>query len=253
MAGTSTKPSRARSSRSEVLTSSDEKREIPFRPRFDSSQILTSQDRNGETGLFSRLPGELQNQIFLHLDSLSALFLPATNRYFRDVINPPVSTRAERLTCLREQELLPGKDDYFGCTKCWLLKPRSAFGSPQVRKRRAKGHSQSHKRFCKDCGVSKRIYTPGTFVEFSAPADSGSVEARGTYAWQCCGGSLQLRKICEICGGCELCALSRSFCFPSCKQCSSEGYCLRGWPNYPIEKEEVGPLAAQDGQLLAHC
>ncbi|KAK8169316.1 hypothetical protein IWX90DRAFT_173285 [Phyllosticta citrichinensis] len=173
-------------------------------------------------GLFGRLPGEIQNKIFRNLDYRSAIFLAATSSYFRDDVKLLVLVSdEEKLACLRDLEKLPQNDSSFSCTKCWRLKPRTAFGIKQLLRKRGKGNSQSHKRFCIECGMAG-IFSPGSLVWPSDPVDS-----QYPHQWVCCNATLQRTGACGSCSKCSLCLIwgeCSSFCF----ECNRLGYCTRG-------------------------
>ncbi|KAK7524883.1 hypothetical protein IWZ03DRAFT_411615 [Phyllosticta citriasiana] len=119
-------------------------------------------ERSNDQGLFRKLPGELQNQIFLNLDYPSAILLSRTNRYFRQVVRPSSPpTDAEKLALIQLVEMIYGHFfQDFACTSCFRLKCREEFGVAQI-KNRTKGsiwNPQSRERFCLDCGINRGFY-----------------------------------------------------------------------------------------------
>ncbi|KAK8170831.1 hypothetical protein BKA80DRAFT_338953 [Phyllosticta citrichinensis] len=108
-------------------------------------------------GLFGRLPGELQNQIFAHLDYLSAVFLSRTNQYFRRIVErPPTPTDSEKLAIIHLLERTEGDfSSWFACHKCFRLKPQEEFGVTQIldRGKAFNYKMQPSNRFCIDCGL----------------------------------------------------------------------------------------------------
>ncbi|KAK7564430.1 hypothetical protein IWX49DRAFT_554052 [Phyllosticta citricarpa] len=78
------------------------------------------------SGVFGKLPGEIQNLIFENLEYQSAIFLAATSSYFRyDVKVLNVVSDEEKLRCLDKLEGLEKNFLNFGCTQCWRLRPSS--------------------------------------------------------------------------------------------------------------------------------
>lgn len=54
--------------------------------------------------------------------------------------------------------------NYFACSQCLKLRFRGPFADKQIKAKRGKGHAESDRRFCIDCGVNKGIYQPGQAI-----------------------------------------------------------------------------------------
>lgn len=91
------------------------------------------------------------------------------------------------------------KNKYF-CSRCLKLRFRCVFADKQVKAKRAKGHAESNRRFCLECGVKRRIYSPGQMIDIS-----GYTHYICGLCWQMCGSGLY----CTFCGGCERCLEKR--------------------------------------------
>jgi hypothetical protein len=65
---------------------------------------------------------------------------------------------------IRQLADFPRYRSYFACSQCLKLRFQGAFADKQVKAKRGKGHAESDRRFCVDCGVKKRIYQPGQKV-----------------------------------------------------------------------------------------
>ncbi|KAK8170809.1 hypothetical protein BKA80DRAFT_298199 [Phyllosticta citrichinensis] len=75
------------------------------------------------------LPGELQNEIFTHLDYPAAISLASTNRYFRRVVNPLTQVSDEdKLVFLRYAQCFLKQNKYKpACFTCFRVKERYHF------------------------------------------------------------------------------------------------------------------------------
>lgn len=91
----------------------------------DSSEMMTTVN-----GLIGALPGELQNQIFDYLDYPSAIFLAATNRYFRSIIDPVALVSDEDKICFlkyAESYMVEDLGVEMACLKCFKIRGIGCF------------------------------------------------------------------------------------------------------------------------------
>ncbi|KAK8169312.1 hypothetical protein IWX90DRAFT_429594 [Phyllosticta citrichinensis] len=174
-----------------------------FHLRNFSTNILQSLDGNRGEDLFSKLPGELQNQIFENLDYPSAIFLARTNRHLRRVIKPSSApTDAEKLSYLFCLEKLEENAHRYACSSCLRLKCCPEFGETQIMKKRSKSHCEAHLRLCIECALKRRFYSPGTRVRIRGMDG----KRQDSYLWKCrCKSLLQRGPRCEVCSLCEFC------------------------------------------------
>lgn len=85
---------------------------------------------------------------------------------------------------------------HFSCSRCFKLRLRDAFADKQVKAKRGKGHTESDRRFCIECGVRKKIYQPRQLIDVN--------EVPHYLCGLCrhmCGSGLY----CIRCGGCQRC------------------------------------------------
>jgi hypothetical protein len=113
------------------------------------------------------LPTDIHFSIIDVLDYPSILALQATNRYFRYLLSVSQLSRARKLhiKLLVDAE----SDDWldnsrFICYECFQWKPISHFSKKQISKKRSKGHTEVHKRFCIECGIRRKRWQPGQFL-----------------------------------------------------------------------------------------
>lgn len=90
---------------------------------------------------------------------------------------------------------------HFSCSRCLKLRLRGAFADKQVKAKRGKGHAESDRRFCVDCGVRKGIYQPGQMIDIN-----GITHFVCGLCRQLCGSGLY----CTLCGACQRCLERRS-------------------------------------------
>ncbi|CDM34358.1 unnamed protein product [Penicillium roqueforti FM164] len=84
----------------------------------------------------------------------------------------------------------------FSCKICLKFRPRKAFADNQLRAKRGKGHAESDRRFCFDCGCENRIYRPGDFIK---------VDGHEEAPCACCGERCRYGLYCMFCRMCEPC------------------------------------------------
>ncbi|KAJ6050922.1 hypothetical protein N7460_001456, partial [Penicillium canescens] len=82
-------------------------------------------------------------------------------------------------------------DQLFSCNMCMKLRPRNAFADKQLRARRGKGHIESDRRFCLDCGCRNKMYQPGQFFKVDGREEVLCAICRercryGQYCTYCC-------------------------------------------------------------------
>ncbi|KAL4930129.1 F-box protein [Aspergillus undulatus] len=119
----------------------------------------------GTTGAtLSKLPVELYLEIFSYLDYPSSLALSQTCTNFRAKakVEAP-TTRAQKALYLSHLECYTRYENLFSCRNCLLFLPASEFGDYQLMKKRSKGGTDGHLRFCLNCGLTK-IYSRGQKV-----------------------------------------------------------------------------------------
>lgn len=85
----------------------------------------------------------------------------------------------------------------FSCNICLKLRARNAFADKQLRARRGKGHIESGRRFCLDCGCCHRMYQPGHFLMVG-----GQEEVLCAICRERC----RYGRYCTYCRMCEPCA-----------------------------------------------
>ena len=114
-----------------------------------------------ERPTLSNLAGELQNLIFKHLHPSAAARLRQTNHYFNSSVDIPISAVFDYL---QEKELWPTHSYDFACFICLRLKSRFSFDKNQTRLKRGTWGDSSRERFCVDCGIKARKYSPTSII-----------------------------------------------------------------------------------------
>ncbi|KAK7515292.1 uncharacterized protein IWZ02DRAFT_493169 [Phyllosticta citriasiana] len=95
---------------------------------------VSSKTPAGKSGSMGARPGELQSQIFQHLDYLSAIFLAGTNHFFRRVIDPVALTSDEdRISFLKYAQTYMAKrmGSALACLKCFMIRKLRHFSAPK--------------------------------------------------------------------------------------------------------------------------
>ncbi|KAL5364282.1 hypothetical protein BJX96DRAFT_157081 [Aspergillus floccosus] len=148
------------------------------------------------------LPTEIHLQIISYLGYPSCLALSQTSSFFRSMIavGKPL-TSEQKLSFLCTAENWTRYKGRFSCSRCLKLRLRAAFADKQVKAKRAKGHAESDRRFCLDCGIKKRIYQPGQMIDIN-----GITHFVCGLCRQMCGSGLY----CTFCGSCQRCLERRS-------------------------------------------
>lgn len=87
-------------------------------------------------------------------------------------------------------------DHFFSCRICLKLRPQSAFTDKQLKDRRAKGRSQSDRRFCLDCGCRNKMHQPGQILTVDGRSEALCAECRERCRYG---------RYCRYCRMCEPC------------------------------------------------
>ena len=114
-----------------------------------------------ERPTLSNLAGELQILIIKRLHPAAAAHLRQTNHHFNSSVDIPISAVFDYL---QEKERLPAHSNDFACFTCLRLKSRSSFVRIQTRLKRGKNGDSSRDRFCVDCGIKARKYSPSSVM-----------------------------------------------------------------------------------------
>ncbi|KAK5119299.1 hypothetical protein LTR85_007655 [Meristemomyces frigidus] len=144
------------------------------------------QEQDARKGdIVTRLPKELQLDIFDRLAYRDAIRLAQANRYLHATIDPqtwptgeeedfihkaqswPKHNHFVRLQCKRK--VFTTLADGYACFSCYRVRPKSAFSQKQSARNQAKSSGRygeiGHTRFCLDCGIKNFFYKPGAIVK----------------------------------------------------------------------------------------
>lgn len=121
-------------------------------------------------GVLGKLPTELRLEIFGHLDYSSSILLAATNRYYRDLIDPSALPEIDKVNSIKRVEWYGqhcGDDIGFACFQCYRVRKRKHFNSNEVegwfRKSPLSGINPKFQlRVCLDCGDRLVILSHGS-------------------------------------------------------------------------------------------
>lgn len=161
-----------------------------------------------------QLPTELLLQIIKYVDDPSTLALSQSNKLFRthDYSWKAYNARAKGFASVCPRELgqacavfyLAIKmvvdssryQNYFACSQCLKLRFRDTFADKQIKAKRGKGHAESDRRFCIDCGVNNGIYQPGQAI-----TNNGNSRFVCAFGRHLCDSGFY----CTYCGACQPC------------------------------------------------
>ncbi|KAK8237597.1 hypothetical protein HDK77DRAFT_425097 [Phyllosticta capitalensis] len=133
--------------------------------------MASSSKPASQQGLFGNLPAELQLDIFDLLDYGSAIFLSATNQFWRARIHPlslvsdeeklEFLKRAERFTQHRRH---PKENQGYVCAECFQIKKRAHFSEGNLSGKLSLPSPDNSdlyipRRFCTDCGQRPKIFS----------------------------------------------------------------------------------------------
>jgi hypothetical protein len=107
-----------------------------------------------------RLPVELHLHIVVQLELRERANFASTNRYFRSIIQAP--THAEFL--LAEASIWAKEERLFACRGCGLFRRYTCFADDMIKGKRCRSGTQADTRFCLECGIAGKLYTPGTHL-----------------------------------------------------------------------------------------
>jgi hypothetical protein len=114
------------------------------------------------------LPEGLCLAVIEQCDMSCKIALSQANRRFHRLIDPyDKSQRPQMENFLIEAQSFPRhqKEDGFAGFACTKILPRAHFTDKHATTQRSRLGSQQRKRFCIQCGMDKRFFTPGTLVK----------------------------------------------------------------------------------------
>ena len=148
----------------------------------------------------SNLAGEIQNQIFQHLDPVTRGALRYVNGHFHESLALDRSKYStERYNYLHAVETStwhPRKDD-FACHDCDMMKPKKDFSKTQTKGKRGKNGYEYSLRVCMACAVRQGQFKPGSVVKTNDRTES-QIFCRACSTLQ--------REWCAHCRFCRKCA-----------------------------------------------
>ncbi|KAL8889271.1 MAG: hypothetical protein Q9205_005332 [Flavoplaca limonia] len=148
----------------------------------------------------SNLAGEIQNQIFQHLDPVTRGALRCVNGHFHESLALDRSKYStERYNYLHAVETStwhPRKDN-FACHDCDKMKPKKDFSKTQTKGKRGKNGYQNSLRVCMACAVRQGHFKPGSVVKTNDGTES-QIFCRACSTLQ--------REWCAECRFCRKCA-----------------------------------------------
>ncbi|KAH7418146.1 hypothetical protein BKA64DRAFT_762120 [Cadophora sp. MPI-SDFR-AT-0126] len=132
---------------------------------------------------FLNMPVEIQQEIARHIkpaDFPGKHHLRMTCRLLWNTI--PTDTKQE-LRELEQSEQCVARG-YIACTICLRLRHESKFADKMRTIKRSGGLAtvlrQTRKRFCIDCGLARKLYTPGCYLQIGGVGYSMCIRDRGT-------------------------------------------------------------------------
>jgi hypothetical protein len=183
---------------------------------------------------FAALPEEICIGVIEELDMPSIFALSQTCRRFLRLSDPSDECRRHQLEAyLIQVQAFPRWLDGFACFSCLKVLPRGNFSNGQTKLKRGRNGSQQYRRFCKQCGIDKELYAPGSMV---SQGDDVRVVCR-----QC----KQLRggSFCQRCAICDQCDRSRE----TLRMCKEEGI----YAGHTIVRKPVGEASQSSVPCLA--
>ncbi|KAK8179085.1 hypothetical protein BC567DRAFT_294853 [Phyllosticta citribraziliensis] len=145
-----------------------------------------------ERGFFGKLPMEMMLAIFEHLEYGSAIFLAATNHYFRSLVDPIAVVSEERKAkFVYYSEVFKRREFGYACFGCYRLRPEQCFMpffTPKQLKSNASDREWLPWQFCADCAKVNPITIPhsptrvANSSKFLESIDDGSAASSGAEA-----------------------------------------------------------------------
>ena len=136
---------------------------------------------------FLDLPIELHQEIARHLtpaDFPSKHYLRMTCRLLRNTIATDAKQDLREFEQI-EQCIARG---FIACTICLRLRHESNFADKMRSIMRSEGilavHRQAKRRFCVECGLARRLYTPGCYLQIDRTGYTMCIKDRGTEVLQ---------------------------------------------------------------------